>query len=96
MKKHPKMVSFDAEFEREMKDPKFRTMYEEERYRLEVALAIVALRKKGKLSQIALAKRIGSSQSAVARMEAGNANVTVDTLGRIAIALGVKMKVTFA
>ena len=41
------------------------------------------------LSQVALAKRIGSSQSRVAKMEAADATVSVDLLLRTLFAMGV-------
>ena len=41
-----------------------------------------------KLSQAALAKKIKSSQSRVARMEAGDASVSIDLLIRALLAIG--------
>jgi transcriptional regulator with XRE-family HTH domain len=37
---------------------------------------------------------MGVAQSAVSRIEAGRANVTMDMLARIAVALGAPLKVT--
>jgi predicted transcriptional regulator len=44
------------------------------------------------LSQSDLAKRIGSSQSRVAKMEAGDPSVTLDLLIRTLLALGASTK----
>ena len=41
------------------------------------------------LSQAALAKRIGSSQSRIAKMEAGEPSVSLDLMFRAALSLGV-------
>ena len=49
-------------------------------------------RTKKKLSQIELAKLIGSSQSRVAKMEAGDPSVSVDLLLKVLLSLGVPRK----
>lgn len=57
------------------------------------------LRKKRKefgLSQTDIAKRMSISQPAVARMEAGKQNFSVDMLERYVKALGVNMKLEFS
>ena len=60
--------------------------YVELRFRL--ATALRTLRQKKGLSQSELAKRIGSSQSRVAKMEAGDPSVSLDLLIRSLLALG--------
>lgn len=55
--------------------------------RFHIAQNIVHLRRYRKKSQISLAKLMHTSQSAIARMEGGSENVTLDTLQRIAVAL---------
>jgi DNA-binding XRE family transcriptional regulator len=56
--------------------------------RLSLASALKERRKERRLSQCELAGRIGSSQSRVAKMEAGDPSVTVDLLVRALLALG--------
>jgi transcriptional regulator with XRE-family HTH domain len=65
-------------------------MYIELRARLSDALK--EYRKTKRLSQAALAASVGSSQSRVAKMEAGDPSVTIDLLIRSLIALGVSRK----
>jgi len=64
----------------------------EENELVEVRLALVAAlrrrRENRKLTQTALAKKLGSSQSRVAKMEAGDTSVTLDLLVRTMLALG--------
>ena len=60
--------------------------YVELRFRL--ATALRTQRQKKRLSQSELAKRIGSSQSRVAKMEAGDPSVSLDLLIRSLLALG--------
>jgi transcriptional regulator with XRE-family HTH domain len=50
--------------------------------------------KKRHLSQRELAARLGTTQSAVARLEAGNVAPSLLTLDKIADALGVELKVS--
>jgi len=45
-------------------------------------------RQKRKLSQTELAKRCGSSQSRIAKMETGEASVSIDLMFRVAFRLG--------
>lgn len=49
-------------------------------------------RLKKKLSQVAFAKRIDSSQSRVAKMEAGDPSVSIDLLIKSILALGASKK----
>ena len=59
---------------------------------VEIKLSLVKMlrhcRERGKLTQAQLAKRIGSSQSRVAKMEAGDPSVSVDLLIRSLLAAG--------
>ncbi len=64
---------------------------EEEAYielRLKLADGLKARRSRKKLTQVELAKSLGSSQSRVAKIEAGDPTVSVDLLVRSLIALG--------
>jgi ribosome-binding protein aMBF1 (putative translation factor) len=62
---------------------------------IRLALEITALREKRGLTQREVAERLGTTQSAVARLEAGNVSPTLPTLDRVAEALGVELVVTF-
>jgi len=64
--------------------------YIEMKYSL--ALSLKNLRVKEKLSQTELAKRIQTSQSRVAKMEAGDPTVSIDLLIKSLLALGAKPK----
>jgi len=60
--------------------------------KLELADALRGRRAKAALTQAELARRIGSSQSRVAKMEAGDASVSVDLLVRALLAIGARPK----
>lgn len=46
------------------------------------------LRLEAGLTQVALAARLGTTQSAIARLECGRQRVSLDSVGRVAAALG--------
>jgi DNA-binding XRE family transcriptional regulator len=60
--------------------------------KLALSGALRAQRQKAKLSQTQAAQRLGSSQSRVAKMEAGNPSVSLDLLIRSLLALGATKK----
>jgi len=56
--------------------------------KLSLSKYLKELRRKNKLSQATLAKRINSSQSRVAKMEAGDPSVSLDLIVRTILAVG--------
>ena len=56
--------------------------------KLNLAKKLLRRRKTLRMSQVAVAKKIRSSQSRVAKMEAGDPSVSIDLLVRSLIALG--------
>ena len=70
--------------------------FQRELTRLQLADQILKLREKGELSQAQLARKIGTHQSAVARMEQSTyRGYTVATLAKIAAAAGARLEVRF-
>jgi transcriptional regulator with XRE-family HTH domain len=76
-----------------MKDPAFKTEYDalEEEYAL--AGELIAARAKAKLTQEQVAKRMGTSQSAVARMESGRKMPSTTSLQKYAKAVGHRVRI---
>jgi transcriptional regulator with XRE-family HTH domain len=68
--------------------PGFREMA---RRRKELSAELVSRRQLVGLSQTEVAARMGTSQSAVARLEAGEADVRLSTLERYAAAIGMDL-----
>ena len=54
---------------------------------------LIEARIKRGVSQADLAKKIGTKQSAIARLESGRVNPTVDFLDKISTALGSKLEI---
>ncbi|NCN25121.1 transcriptional regulator [Candidatus Falkowbacteria bacterium CG10_big_fil_rev_8_21_14_0_10_37_14] len=86
---------FQVYLDESLKDPEFKKAYDEFGKQLEIAYQILQLRKKKKMSQADLAEKIGTTQSNVARMEAGQQNLTTGTLHKIAEAFNCELKVAF-
>jgi HTH-type transcriptional regulator / antitoxin HipB len=70
----------------------FREAYEETRRGYEFGVLTRALRKAAGLTQKELAARMGTTASAIARLEAGGTSPTFATLERLAAALGVQLR----
>jgi len=94
-KKTTKATDFQDILKKELKNPEFKKHYDEYGKQLEIAYQILQLRKKKKMSQAQLAKKIGTKQSNIARIESGQQNFSIDILEKIAGALGRDLKVRF-
>lgn len=94
-KQNKKAVDFQDYLAHQLKNPEIRAHYDEYGKQLEIAYQILELRKKEHLSQKDLAEKIGTTQSNIARMEAGQQNFTTDTLQKIASALKRDLRVEF-
>jgi|SRR5436853_2322807 len=74
----------------------FLELSEDEQAMVEIKLALAdavrVQREKHKLSQVALAARMKSSQSRIAKIEAGDPTVSLDLLVRAALAAGATRK----
>jgi predicted transcriptional regulator len=76
-----------------MNNPEFRKEYAEADAEFSIIEALVKARTQAKLSQTELAKRIGTTQSAIARLEGGGVSPSLSTLRRYAEATGTKLQV---
>jgi ribosome-binding protein aMBF1 (putative translation factor) len=94
-KKSEDMIDFDDYLKEQLKNPVFKKHYDEYGKQLEIAYQILVLRKKKHISQAQLARKIGTKQSNIARMEAGQQNFSIDILEKIAGALESNLKIMF-
>ena len=81
--------------ERFMKDSAFRDEYARADEEYALVEAMVRARAAAKLTQTELAVRIGTTQSAIARLEGGRLSPSVRTLRRYAEATGMRLTVGF-
>lgn len=72
----------------------FRKAYDDETFKLKIACKISQLRKARHITQRELAKRIGTTQQTISRLEdSENTQVTLHTLTRLARALKARLSV---
>ncbi|KKR14894.1 MAG: hypothetical protein UT42_C0015G0012 [Candidatus Falkowbacteria bacterium GW2011_GWA2_39_24] len=78
-----------------LKDPQIKKHFNEYGKQLEIAYQILELRKHSQMSQAELADKIGTTQSNIARIEAGQQNLTTITLQKIANVFSCDLKIDF-
>jgi len=97
MAAQPKTVSYEALLAEEMaRDPDFREEWEQTALARLVAVQLIKYRATNKLSQRALAEKLGKKQPYVARLEAGETNPDLETLVNISRALGIEFVIDIA
>jgi DNA-binding XRE family transcriptional regulator len=87
------MKSFDAWFRKQMKNPAFKKEYDALEEEFALANALIGARARAKLSQAEVARRMGTSQSAVARMESGRTPPSMTSLRKYAKATGSRVEI---
>lgn len=87
------MRSFEAFKKRMLKNPAVKAEYDalEEEYAL--ASELISARARAKMTQDQVARRMGTSQSAVARMESGRKMPSTTSLQKYAKAVGHRMRI---
>jgi DNA-binding XRE family transcriptional regulator len=89
-----KRVTVDDWLKEEKRDEEFRLLWSEREAAYRVARELIRLRKQQGLSQSEVARRAGLKQPAIARLESGAVKPTLDTIQRVAHALGREVEVT--
>lgn len=79
----------------QLKDPEFRREYEALQPEHAVIQAMIDARKASGLTQKELSERTGIAQGDICKLERGNANPSVKTLQRLALGMGMVLKVEF-
>jgi DNA-binding XRE family transcriptional regulator len=90
-----KQTDFNEYLKKQLKDNEFKILYNEYGKQLEVAYKIVQLRKRANITQIQLAKKIGTTQSNIARMERGQQNFTINILDKLAGVFEKNLEISF-
>jgi len=85
----------EASRERAAKSPEYRAEFERLRPFQEVAWKVIRLRMDHGLTQEALAERVGTTKSAISRLESGQHDPNLATLRKIAAAFGGNLVINF-
>jgi predicted transcriptional regulator len=78
-----------------MKDPNYRKAYEALEEEFALASAVMDVRTRAGLTQEELARRMGTTQPVVARLESGRTRPSMRTLERLAQATGSRLLIGF-
>jgi predicted transcriptional regulator len=88
------LTNFNDVLNKELKDPEFKKEYDSLEEEFILAKEILQLRKEQNLTQKELAKKVGTSQPAIARVESGNyKNISLSFLRKLAKVLGAKPEI---
>jgi ribosome-binding protein aMBF1 (putative translation factor) len=78
-----------------MEEPKYRKAYEVLEKEFALASAVIDARNHAGLTQQALARKMGTTQPVVARLESGRTRPSMRTLERLAAATGSRLLIRF-
>ena len=78
-------------FNEQMKDPEFRKEYE----KIQVEFAPLRAILDARMTQAQIAKKMGTTQSSIARVESGASHPTIPYLQRLADALDARLEIKF-
>ena len=90
-----KMIPVEEAIARWRKDPAYMKAYDALDEEFALTAEIIKARAKAGLTQAELAKRMKTTQGAIARLESGAALPSTRTLKRFAIATGHRLKISF-
>lgn len=88
-----KFIPAEESFARWREDPEFMREYDALEEEFALANALIGARNSANLTQEELAIRMGTSQSAIARLESGRTMPSTRTLRKLAEATGTKLRI---
>jgi len=90
-----KTIPIDGLFAEWRKDPNYQRAFEQTEEEFSMAAAMIAARSQADLTQEELAERMGTTQSAIARLESGKFKPSQTTLQKYALATGTRLRIIF-
>lgn len=94
MKKQIKLVPWKKVEKQLLRDPEVKRMVKELEPEYTLISQLIRLRISQGLTQKQLAKKLGTKQSAISRLERGNLSTTLRSFYKIARALNAELKIT--
>lgn len=89
-----KLIAFEDVLKEALKDPEWKKGYDALEVEFSIIEQVLKKRLEKGISQKQLAEKIGTKQSAIARLEGGNTNPSVAFLEKVAKALGGKLQIS--
>ena len=86
-------VLFEDALRAEMRNPEFKKAYDALAPKYALISAMLDARNRKGMTQAEIAKRAGTTQSAIARFESGRTNPTLDFASRLSRAVGAKLEI---
>ena len=86
-------IPVEESFARWRKDPEYMKEYDALEEEFARAQMVIGARAHANLSQAELAERMGTSQSAIARLESGRIKPSTRTLEKLAAATGMRLRI---
>jgi len=79
-----------------LKDEAFKAEYEKKELRFKIIDILVNIRLQYKLTQSELAKKLGTTQAVISRIENGSVNIGIDFLQKVATTFDKKIEIKVA
>ncbi|MFC1979425.1 helix-turn-helix domain-containing protein [Chloroflexota bacterium] len=92
--KGPNSTKYEDFRKRLLQDSEVRKEYEALQPQFKLIKQLIARRNELNLSQEQLAKRVGTTQPAICRLESGSTNTTISTLQKVAAALDTELEIS--
>ena len=89
------MTNYDKYVAKQMENEEFRKEYETLKPEFDIMQAMIDARQETGLTQKELSEKTGITQGDISKLENGNANPSIKTLKRIAMAMGKQLRISF-
>lgn len=89
------IYTLQEDLNKRLQNPEFKKEWEDSEVEFQLGCRLIEARLKKNLSQRELAKKVGTSQAAISRIEAMNGNPSLGLLKRIAHALNTQLTIHF-
>ncbi|MEA3314750.1 MAG: helix-turn-helix transcriptional regulator [Campylobacterota bacterium] len=86
------MSDFKKHLQEQLENPEFKQEWDNLELRYTIIKQLITLRNSYNLSQTELAKKIGTTQAVISRIENGTTNVGIDFLAKVARAFNKKVE----
>ncbi len=90
------MDDFRTHLKESLQDKEFEAVYDNKELRYKIIDILVGIRIQYKLSQAELAKKLGTTQAVISRIENGTVNIGIDFLQKVANTFGKKIDISVA